>query len=322
MHTPDYTVTSKILRSIGHFEYARAVIENTVILHNWEQQLQKEARILLIEATCRKQGLNIDAADIKKLLETESTQKIQEVHNINEALTLVSDISKNRLLDEDDLKYIHKTLAAGILPKTKQGVFRSTRSKGTVNPEAILAELVETYDWINSVEGQETHPLILAGILKFQVLKIAPFESFNETISDLVSSLVLRVNNYKMKDFISIAAKDKPHGIETKTDIDLTSWLDIYTEYLANEAFNVQEKVKLLAKDTKVAKASGRASLTERQQKIIEYIHDYGMLQNKDFTALFPNKSEDSILRDLKALIDKKIIVKLGSTKSSRYELL
>jgi len=44
-------------------------------------------------------------------------------------------------------------------------------------------------------------------------------------------------------------------------------------------------------------------------------------MQNKDFPKLFPGVSEDSILRDIKVLLNQGIVVKTGSTKSSMYEL-
>jgi len=50
-------------------------------------------------------------------------------------------------------------------------------------------------------------------------------------------------------------------------------------------------------------------------------LQDYGMIQNKDFPNLFPNISEDTVLRELKKLLEKDLIVKKGKTKSSRYEL-
>jgi len=78
----------------------------------------------------------------------------------------------------------------------------------------------------------------------------------------------------------------------------------------------------LLSKDTKISQASGSANLTERQEIIVEYLQDYGKIQNKDFGIILPDVSEDSVLRDLKALMDKDIVVKKGKTKSSRYELM
>jgi len=83
-----------------------------------------------------------------------------------------------------------------------------------------------------------------------------------------------------------------------------------------------REEILLLSKDTKILQASGSAELTERQEIIVAYLQDYGKIQNKDFEIILPNVSEDSVLRDLKVLMDKGIVVKKGKTKSSRYELV
>ena len=59
--------------------------------------------------------------------------------------------------------------------------------------------------------------------------------------------------------------------------------------------------------------------LTERQAKIVEYIQNVGYLQNQQFKELFPTVSEDTVLRDIKELVNNNLIKKVGSTKSARY---
>ena len=59
--------------------------------------------------------------------------------------------------------------------------------------------------------------------------------------------------------------------------------------------------------------------LTDRQLKIIEYIQKTGYLQNKAFSQLFPMVSEDTILNELKVLVQNGIIKKHGVTKGARY---
>jgi len=59
--------------------------------------------------------------------------------------------------------------------------------------------------------------------------------------------------------------------------------------------------------------------LTDRQIKIIEYLQEIGYRQNKSFSTLFTDISEDSVLRDVQDLTKKGIIKKVGSTKSARY---
>ena len=188
---------------------------------------------------------------------------------------------------------------------------------------------MELTDWFNSLDGKETHPVIVASILKIQLESILPFEQANFLVSNSVVRLILNSGGYSFKNYLSLEegysnTKREYEKLSQSCDSEeeLTKWIEYFTDIVSSELSNVKEKVLLLARDTKVAKVSGRISLTSRQERIVEFLQDYGQIQNKDFAKVFPGVSEDSVLRDLKALLTKKIIVKNGSTKSSRYELI
>ncbi|MBI1919214.1 hypothetical protein HYS29_01355, partial [Candidatus Microgenomates bacterium] len=103
---------------------------------------------------------------------------------------------------------------------------------------------------------------------------------------------------------------------------DLTDWLSYFTKGLAIELSKIKEKVQKLSVDVKIKeKLGGQIALSERQIKIIEYIQKVGFLQNQAFESLFPMVSEDTILRELKDLLKKKIIKKKGRTKGAKYIL-
>ena len=108
-----------------------------------------------------------------------------------------------------------------------------------------------------------------------------------------------------------------------KTQGNLNGWLEYFTEGLAIELTRIKDKVKSLSTDLKIKKSLGgqQLALTERQIKIMEFIQEQGFLQNKVFFELFPQVSEDTVLRDLKDLLKKGIVKKEGSTKGARYVL-
>ncbi len=85
----------------------------------------------------------------------------------------------------------------------------------------------------------------------------------------------------------------------------------------------IKEKILKVSKDVKLKERFGgqQIYLTERQIKIIEYLQEIGFLQNQSFPAIFPDISEDSVLRDLQDLFKKGLIKKIGSTKGARYVL-
>ena len=329
MYLPEYSITSKTLNNIAIIEYGKALIENTTILPSWESQLKKEAIVKIVHGSLYLQGIITDQHKIKAAVDDLNKSVNQEALNIIKATFLSNDISGNKELEEVDIKYIHKILTESLIPKVKQGSYRSTKIPGKVDPEEILAQIVSLFDWYNSMDARETHRVVTAGIMKACLENIQPFEEMNEIVSNLITYISLKTSGYGFKDLISLENYYKNTRARYKNEIDtmdtedsdLTTWIEYFTEGLASEVSTVSQNVKLLAKDTKIAKATGRTRVSPRQERIIEYLQDYGVLQNKDFSTLFPDISEDTILRDLKVLVDMDIIQKLGSTKSSRYEL-
>jgi len=329
MYLPEYSITSKALNNISVIEYGKAIIENTTILPSWESQLKKEAITKIVHESLQLLGINIDQQKIKSAVDGVNRNINQETTNIIKATFLADEISKNKDFEEVDLKYIHKTLTEDLISKVKQGSYRTTKIPSKTKPEEILAQVVSLFDWYNSSDARETHPIIRAAIMKAGLESIQPFEEMNNIASNLLTYVSLKTSGYGFKDLISIENYYKNTRTEYHDEIesieqeesDLTRWIEYFTEGLASEVSTVSQNVRLLAKDTKIAKATGRTRVSSRQERIIEYLQDYGMIQNKDFPRIFPDISEDTVLRDLKTLIDMDIIQKMGSTKSSRYEL-
>ena len=61
--------------------------------------------------------------------------------------------------------------------------------------------------------------------------------------------------------------------------------------------------------------------MSERQMKMVEYLHSNGEITMSEARKVLPMISEDTILRDLKYLLEKQVIEKKGSTKSAKYVL-
>ena len=304
MFAPEYTITSEILKNISTIEYCRALIENTPILPHWQRQLQKEALVKTTQAVLIGEGFNFTEEVIKKEIDGFNPKGSSEVKNFITALSRVNELSHADELDDSEIKEMHKILSTGR--------YRSS--------EEILAEIVKLFDWYNSLDARDTHAILVAGIFHAQIERIKPFDNFNSAIAVLFARICLKLGGYSLNNFLAFEDEHSP-ALESVSDDNFTEWLEYYTDTIARKISNLKEKVLLLARDTKIAKATGRIDLTPRQGKIVEYLQDYGILQNKDFTRIFPGVSEDSVLRDLKVLIDKGIVAKRGSTKSSRYEL-
>jgi Fic family protein len=184
--------------------------------------------------------------------------------------------------------------------------------------------------WINGT-GRETHSILRAGMTHYEIVRIHPFLDGNGRVARALATLVLFKSGYDIKRFFSLEEyfdREPMHYYDAlqsvgKADGNLTGWLEYFTEGLAIELTRIKEKVKSLSTDLKIKKSLGgqQMALTERQIKIVEYVQENGFLQNKAFFELFPMISEDTVLRELKDLLEKGIVKKEGTTKGARYVL-
>lgn len=323
MFIPEYSISPTILNNIANIEYGKAIIETSTLLPAWQKQLEKEAKTKTVMALLKDQGYNIPIEQVKKYIDGVKTDVPYQVTSTVTALELIRDMALNSDFDEESLKTLNTTLGG-------TGNFRNKKVEGKADPEVILAELVGFFDWLGSRDAMETHPLLKAAITKAFLEKVQPFEQYNSVIANLSARMCLLINSYNLNSYTSIENRygETPvlymQYIETLSwqEPNFTLWIEYFTDEMTHEVLNLKEKVSMLARDTKIAKVSGRAKLSPRQERIVEFLQDYGILQNKDFSKLFPGVSEDSILRDLKVLIKQHVIAKNGSTKSSRYELI
>ena len=168
-----------------------------------------------------------------------------------------------------------------------------------------------------------------AGIISYELVRIHPFTDGNGRTARLISTYSLYSKGYDIKKFFSLEEyydqnlEEYYKAIESveANDGDLTQWLEFFSEGLAKELQRIKDKVLGLSKDLKLKRDIGQVALSERQIKIIDFMQEHGSIKNKDWQDLFPDVSDDTILRDLKDLIKKKIIKKKGRTKAARYIL-
>jgi Fic family protein len=113
-------------------------------------------------------------------------------------------------------------------------------------------------------------------------------------------------------------------ALQSMTDIsaDMTQWLEFFTEGLAVELDRVKRRVLEMSKEYKIRQQKGQIALNERQEILLKHLEDHKQVRNQDWRELLPDVSDDTILRDIKDLMDKELVVKKGKTKAAYYELV
>lgn len=345
MFEPKFYITNQILKSIGIIEAAREVINHAPLLPYYEKEFRKEALVRSVHYGTHIEGneLNIDQAE--KVLEGEDVlardRDIQEVINYRKVMDYIGELSArvDLEIDEDLIKKLHKLTVEKILPPEKCGEFRDTQVvvKNSLTGEvsfrpppstAVPIDLDELLQLINNKES-EIHPVLKAGIVHYELVRIHPFVDGNGRLARALSTLILFLEGYDIRKFFSLEEYFDKDAIDyykalksvEKNKFDMTHWLEYFTKGLSIELTKIKDKVENISIDAHLKEKLGGkpVMLTERQIRIIEYIQKIGYLQNKAFDSLFPMVSEDTVLNELKGLITEGIVKKTGSTKGAKY---
>ena len=352
MYSPKFTISNTILKNVGEIEAAKEVIENAPIIPSYEKKFQSDAITRTVHHGTHIEGNDLSMEQTRKVLEGENVvaraRDIQEVINYRNVVELLDElVHKRGGYTEDMLMELQRASVERIVPEDKVGVFRTTQViiKNEATGEVILrppssAEVQpmvsEFVAWLNDDKSKELHPVLRAGITHYILVAIHPFVEGNGRTVRALSTLVLMKEGYNIKRFFSIeehfdqdpsayyqAFKEVDVQSLEIAERDLTSWLDYFTHALAVELNKIKDQVRKISVDTRLkVKFGEQITLSERQMRLVEYLNDQREATMADLRGVLKMVSDDTILRDLKDLMEKGIIKKRGSTKASSYKVV
>jgi Fic family protein len=197
------------------------------------------------------------------------------------------------------------------------------------NPVEVPYQVGHFLEWLNSFVSKDVHAVIRAGIAHYELVRIHPFVDGNGRVARAMVTLILFREGYDIKRLFSLEEhydKDPAEYYQALNSVnitgDMTQWLEYFTLGLAQELEKVKEKVRELSLDERMLNRLGQQiSLSERQIKIVEFLREHEALYMKDASQILPMISEDTILREIKGLMDKDLVSKVGKTKGAYYAL-
>lgn len=348
MFSPNFTITNKILKNIGIIEGAREVIINAPLVPAYEKKFREEAIVRTVHHGTHIEGNELNITEASQILKGQEVvgrdRDIQEVINYRDVLRYLDYIGSGDptegKITEEVVKKIHALCVEKILPADQCGVYRKTQvvvknsitGEITFRPPPAIEVPFQVEDflaWLGGIPKDDMHAVIKAGITHYELVRIHPFIDGNGRMARAAATLVLFLDNYDIKKFFSLEehydhdAESYYEALKSASAGNLNFWLEYFTQGLAIELTRIKEKIQKLSIDIHMKEKLGgkQVFLSERQITIMEYIQRAGYLRNESFPDLFPKISEDTILRDLKDLMEKGIIKKEGKTKASRYML-
>ena len=356
MFVPKYSVTQKILKNVGLIDASREVIIHAPLVPAWEAKFRKEAMERMIHHGTHLEGNPLSEEEVKDVLDGADVvardRDIQEILNYRNVLKFIDGVatqipSTHYQFTIETILEIHRLTTQVILPSEISGHFRARQvvvknsMTGQISysppPAAEVPYLIEDLvNWINSPDARETHPVIKAGVIHYELARIHPFTDGNGRVARAVATLIMFLDGYDIRKFFSLEeyfdenpmnyyltlqAVSNQLVLDTH-ERDLTPWLQYFVEGLAIEMNRIKEQVQRISVDARVKDRLGeQLVLNERQMIVMEYLHRHKGMSNKDFRKIFPDFSDDTVLRELKFLRQKGLVKKAGGTKKAQYVL-
>jgi len=183
--------------------------------------------------------------------------------------------------------------------------------------------------WINSKESKELDPIIEAGIVHYEFVRIHPFIDGNGRTARVLAALILYLRGFDTNQFFCLDDyydSDRPAYYtalqSVKPDIlDLTNWLEYFTEGVNISTEAVKERIIRLS-SKRLRKAKGKQiALTERQMKIIEFINQNGKITNRDVREMF-KLSNRAALDEINKLLELQALKSQGKGRALHYIML
>lgn len=347
MFYPKYEITHQILNDIAKIEAVEEVIRMSPILPLWEKRFKEDAIVRAVYHGTHLEGNQLQKDEARDVLMGKEIiarpRDIQEVINYRKVIDYIDEEARKKIekITEALVKKIHKYIVHNILSSEDSGNYRmkqvviKSSDTGEVTyrppkPMEIPLLMSEFMLWINKNGKDQIHPLLKAGIVHHEFVRIHPFIDGNGRVGRILSTLTLLLGGYDIRRFFSLEEfYDKDaityyQKLQLANDGNMTAWLEYFVHGAAIEFQRVKEKILRLSKDAKLKERFGgnQIYLTERQIKVVEYIQEIGYIQNKMFEVVFPNVSEDTVLRDIQDLVKQGLLKKIGSTKGARYVLV
>lgn len=359
MFLPKFEITNKILTDLIKIEVDLNMLKNIEIGLEWEGRLKKEAMTKRIVNMVRFEGLEIGSEVVMKILNDDPSRDekvtdlalslgivikerdLQMVVNWINAQKLVDQVVylstkfKQGELGEKELIQLNKLIGERlVINEDLGGKRKDSFVENTVlnHPKVheMIYQLEDLMGWNKTETSEHIHPILKSIIIFYELLRIRPFLHNNLQTSIFFFMMTLGIAGY---DFGYMAIeeemlKSKQKMFEVMARVDEKGQgLDKLMETIIGMMVATTEKSKfrvltVTGESVKYKTEAGRAvALTERQVALMEELTVKNQLTIKELRSVLPLVSDDTILRDLKDLVNKKMIRKRGKTKGAVYVL-
>ncbi len=340
--SPKFTITNAIAAGLTKIERARGFLDAAKLSEDWISEMQNRALILEAHHTTHIEGTHLTLEQSEKLLAGKKVfgadpDDTHELLNYRSAFDLVTEyLGSGEEITEALVREIHKRLVKDVRgDKALPGEYRrgpnyvvnSKTGKVIYTPPpaaevpGLMAELVA---WLRTEHG--INPVLESGIAQFHLVHVHPFSDGNGRTSRLLSTLCLYRKGYDFKRLFTISEfydRDRASFYRAIQEVrergmDLTGWLEYFTDGLATQMREVQERGERVIRLDLLAR---KHDFSDRQKRALRHVMEHDAMTIQEFAALCKGVTRRTLQRELKGLVIAGLLVAEGSTNRLRYRL-
>ena len=330
--------TDKIVKYIAQIASAKEIISNAKIIPLYDTKLKQDALIKSSHYSTSIEGNPLNLEEVKTLINnnqkptTKAEQEVLNYFNVLNNLNKYSDkiITKNTILS------VHKDLTKDLLKNPEyEGKFRDTRvfignlhtqKINYIPPDAykVPGLIDELLDWLNN-STDEMYPVIIAGILHYELVRIHPFIDGNGRTSRLMATLILSIHKFNIDNYFTLDEyynQDRQAYVDALKSADknhdLTNWLEYFCQGVLYSIDKVKSEVLKL--DQITSKYDNTIELTPNEISVLTLLEEKKHIQNKDIQEML-NISPQASYKIIRKLKNKELIKSTGKGRNTEYNL-
>ena len=341
MFKPVYKLTPKLVGLVGQVERSYGQLEALRVPYKIELDLRRKNLTQSAYVSNSIEGNPLSLPEVTNLLLGDRVPVNRDEKEVENYFNILSGLEKkqNDCLSVGLMLSFHKQLLKGVqdkiagkirdksvvvgkyVPDNETGELdiRIKHEPPSHDPEKIKKLIHKLFVWANT--KTEFPAVLKAGIFHHQFVYIHPFEDGNGRVCRLMTVLVFMRSHYLINkyfilddyyDIDRIMYSDKLHSADNG---DKTEWLEYFTEGVMYSLEAALDKVRRAARSLDI-----KTRPTPREEEVLKL---FGLNQELTSSQVVHELrvSRQQAHNLLKGLVEKGLLTKMGSTKSSYYAL-
>lgn len=294
-------------------------IEKELSLINLNNKIEIKSRVRSIYSSLAIEDNSLPLESVERIIENKlvlgDKKDIQEVKNANE---LYEHMNEYNWKDEKDFLKAHTLLMKyfeddGYYRKHGEGVKKGDEVIYMAPNSLLVPSLMKSlFKFINE---EEIHPLILSSIFHYYFVAIHPFSDGNGRIARFWVSLILTDWNDKFK-YIPIEEEiylNQEEYYNSIAQCHINGNVNVFISFMLKAIYSSIKKINKTTQKT-------TQKLNDNQIKILEYIKENPKITRNELANKL-SISSDGVKYNLKQLVDKKIIERIGADNGGYWNI-